>query len=532
MSRTTNSLLFCLLAVVPLSLVAAVDSVLVFPDRATVTRVHAEDIGSGSGVLVIEDLPIGLDRDSLRVSARGPDGLTLGAIELSTVRGSERVNPQARELGEQIRELEDRRAAIEDDIQAREMQLALLRSLSEPSGDASTADAAVLLENMQRFGQQADEVLSARRDLLGEKRTLDEQIEQLNRRLADLGKTQQDTTGLRLDYTAGRSGQARFEIEYTVGGAGWRPVYEWRLDTTDETLELVQTAEVRQSTGENWADAALSLSLSRPSSGGRLPELQPWWIDVVQPRPEPAPRAKARESMAESLDRVQVTGSQISPADYYAAELAGTALTRRYDVGGRASVASNNQPHRFRLDQQTIDVALTARSAPRRQPAAWTFIEGTWTGDAALPPGNVTLFQDGTLTGRTGFSGAAPGSEIEASFGVDDNIEIEYELTDEERSTEGLLSKSTRETRNYRIVVTNRHNRPARVTLFDQLPVSRDERIEVSLADGSTPPDRRDIEDRPGIVAWDLDLDAGQRREIEFGYSVRYPQDIEGVQGW
>ncbi|WP_376691611.1 mucoidy inhibitor MuiA family protein [Wenzhouxiangella sp. EGI_FJ10409] len=530
----------------PVSLIAAlgwltpasaeIESVTVFPDRATVTRVIEMSVESGTGELVQSDLPTGLSRDSLRISANGPDGLRLGAYQLEPVRGSERVSERARELERRLQTLRDERDGIDDEVEARELQLNLLRSLASGAGQGDEKLAVDgWSDALQTVGSGAEEVLSARRALSLQRRELTEEIDRLEQELADLGQQQQDTLRLSLAYDSGSAGTAEFTIEYTVGGAGWRPVYEWRLDTEADELRIVQFAEVRQRTGEDWTEADLELSLSRPSAGGRLPEVSPWWIDVIEPRPE----QKEGE-----LDRVQVTGSRVqrsemefaaapqAEAQWDGAELVGNEYTQAYRVPGRASVAADNQPHRFRLDEHEVDVALSARAVPRYQATAWLYAEGKWEGELALPPGSATLYQDGTLVGQTRFGGVAPGGELASSFGVDDRISVEYELVRDDRSTEGMLRKSSVLTRVHRISVSNGHSRPIDLTVFDAMPVSRDERIEVSLTDGTTAPDRRDVDERPGVLAWDREVPAGDDLELTVGYRLSFPEDLEGVQGW
>lgn len=509
---------------------AAVDTVTVYPDRAGVSRVITERVGPDTSELLIDDLPIGLDRDSLRVGATGPDGLRIGALDFDIVRGSERVNPAARDLAERIEALEAERAGVADRIAARDLQLSLLQRVVAASGDNAPSPGDLLAE-LDRLGEQADRVYAERRELLEQQAALSEDIERLQRQLADLGNQQQDRLSLRIAVDAPNAGSARFTLDYTVGGASWRPVYEWRLDTEDQALTLVQSAEVRQATGEDWSDARVAVSLARPSSGGALPELYPWWIDVLQPAPQ-ALRSRAAAESAADVARFAEAPPPGKAAGHAQAELSGPTLTQRYDLPGRVEIPSDNQKHRFRLDQRTLAAELAARTVPSRQPAAWTFVEAEWTGDAALPPGPVQLFQDGASMGRSAFAGAAPGAVIESSFGVDDRIEIDYELVRQERDVTGLLNKTVNELREHRIAITNRHSRPVSLTVLDQLPVSRDDRIEVRLTDRSTAPDRRDIDDQPGRIAWDLELAPGQTRELMLGVIVSWPEDLPGVTGW
>lgn len=510
---------------------ATIESVTVFPDRATVSRVTDTEVKAGSGEWVVSDLPTGLSRDSLRLSAQGPEGLRLGAFQFRTVRGSEQVSPRAREIELRIEALVGERDRVDDALRARQLQITLLESLA---GGAGQGDAKLSIEGwdraLQTIGSGAEDVLGARRELSEERVKLDREIERLQRELADLGQSQRDSLELVVAWESSSAGAARLHVEYSAGGASWRPVYEWRLDTETSVLTLVQFAEVRQRTGEDWSNAELELSLARPSAGGQLPELTPWWIDVARP---PA---------AEALDRARVTGARreqaqfaaapVAEAEWDSAQIGGTEFTRAWRVPGKASVAADNQPHRFRLDEHSLDVSLSARMVPRRQATAWLYAEGEYEAEDALPPGTATLYQDRTLVGQIRFAGVAPGGTIASSFGVDERISVDYRLLADERATTGMLRKSTRLTRRYGIEITNGHSRAIAVTVLDQMPVSRDERIDVSLTDATTPPDQRDVDDKPGVLAWNRSVGPGATLNLTISYRLSFPEDLEGVQGW
>jgi len=509
---------------------ASVTEVLLFPDGATVTRVHEFELHPDTEQIRIEGLPTRLQLDSIRVRAPGPEGLRIGTLDFERVRGSERVTVEARELEQRLEELTRQRHGVEDRITVRELQLSVLEDAedAEPEFSDSLAER---LAQLDRLGQQADQIFAQRRELMEQKQELSEEIERLQQTLEDMGREQLDSFNLTAAIEVEDSGPARFTVEYTVTGAYWQPVYEWRLDTITSRLGLILSARVRQSTGEDWRDAKLAVSLARPSTGGNLPKLAPWWVDVQQPPRPDAPDVSRQRSLSAS-ERIEFTDSRIVEAKRIQAELTSTGLSQRYEVPGRVTVPSNNRNFRFRLAEHALDATVTARAVPQRNAAAWTFVKARWTGEAALPSGNVRMYQDGTAMGLATFEGIAPGATIEQSFGADDRIEVQTELIRQDRSTSGLISKTTREVREYRWTLTNRHSRSMQITLLGQMPVARDDRIEVELTDRTDPPNRRDIDNIPGRIAWDLEVAAGETREIILGFAVSWPAELPGVTGW
>ena len=508
----------------PVLCIAGIESVAVFPDRATVTRVVSAVVETGSGTITLSDLPANLDADSLRIMIDGPNGARIANFGLEPVRGDERVVERARDLERQIEQLQTRRETIEDAVNARNLQMQMLESLAKTDSSERPPDPAVWLDTLDRLGETADEILADRRGHTRQMQEVDREIQQLQRRLSDLGERRTDTTRLALDYVSEAPGSADLTVEYTVDGASWEPVYEWRLDTRNEQIELIQHALVRQNTGEDWTDVALSVSLSRPAAGGKLPELSPWWVDVIEDMPRDAAAARP----AASPEAMMEADAQPTPE----ATLVGTEFTQAYRISDAVSLASDNQPERFQLASHDLETKLEARTVPSRQTEAWVFAEAEYGDGPALSPGRAALYQDGTFVGRIDFDGLTPGATLETSFGVDPRIGVEHELIDDSRGDRGIVRRSVEHHRTYRIRISNGHDFSMPVTVLDHMPVARDERIEVELTGDTDTPDHKDFEDRPGILAWELSLDPGEERELTVGYQISHPRNIEGVRGW
>ena len=61
---------------------------------------------------------------------------------------------------------------------------------------------------------------------------------------------------------------------------------------------------------------------------------------------------------------------------------------------------------------------------------------------------------------------------------------------------------------------------PLRV--LDQIPVAQNDAIKIELQ-GRTAPTRRDVEDKRGVMAWDMALTPDEEKAVEFGYRVTWP---------
>jgi len=520
---TVAVLLLCTGTLLPIGTAMAdgVSEVTVFPDRAIVTRMHAVQIATGEGVARIHPLPPGLNPASLRVRAEGLEGLSLRHAETRIVHGRELAHPEEQQLTEMLQAAQDERRRLSDGRQAQDLKLGFIQRLTENAG---AVEPALPPDQWHRawglIGDGALETLERITRIDDALRDVDAEINRIQRELNALRTGRRDTLEAAVHYHAPDAGSARITLEYEIPGASWAPLYEARLDTASGRMEWVQRAEVRQNTGEAWDDVVLHLSTARPALGGRLPELQPWFLDIVPP-PRPSPRRE--------LSAMDMMAAPAAVAE--AAVLETTGFTSHYRVPARVTLPSDNREQRFLLASGDLQVELSARAVPALSPHAYLFAQSVFEGDTPLLPGPVNLFQDGQLVGQTRVGTVAPGAPLRLAFGVDDRIEINRTLDRDSLGREGLLRRQQRLERSYRITVDNRHDRALTVTVLDRMPVPRDERIKVELTPATTKPGERDVDGRLGVLAWSIEPAAGSREELRFGYTVSWPEDVEGIHG-
>ena len=75
---------------------------------------------------------------------------------------------------------------------------------------------------------------------------------------------------------------------------------------------------------------------------------------------------------------------------------------------------------------------------------------------------------------------------------------------------------------NFRITLKNLHERAIAVAVIDQIPVSQNADIKIELI-GKTAPSKRDLEDKRGLLAWEMKLEPDEERLVDFGYRVTWP---------
>jgi uncharacterized protein (TIGR02231 family) len=137
----------------------------------------------------------------------------------------------------------------------------------------------------------------------------------------------------------------------------------------------------------------------------------------------------------------------------------------------------------------------------------------------------VRVFADGAYLGSFPLKETGPGVELTLPFGIDNRIEIVRVPEPQMKGRSGITGKYRVVDRTQRTLIHNLLGREATLVLEERLPVSEDERITVELGKGTTP-GFKDSPRRPGVKLWTLTLAAGEKRELKFDYSVRYPREL------
>jgi len=115
----------------------------------------------------------------------------------------------------------------------------------------------------------------------------------------------------------------------------------------------------------------------------------------------------------------------------------------------------------------------------------------------------------------------APGQEFEVFLGTDDRIAVDRELV--ARDVDKTLLGNRRRIRfAYRVKAQNLNDRRITLHVWDQIPVPRHEDIRVQLERGGVQPDETDA---LGTLKWKLMLEPGEKRSIEFAFSVEHMRD-------
>lgn len=520
---------------------SSITAVTVYLDRAVVTRTATADVAAGEQALVFGRLPDSLVDDSLHVTGSGSAQATI--LDVATTVDwpdkvpDERVRAVQDELKaeeKQLRVLTDRTAALEKE-RVLVTRIADAAALPGPGSKDGTPPARLLPAEMQQllefYRTSLDKLAQEAQELDAQKDPLNERIAATKAKLEALnGSGGKSVKNVVVRLSVAQAGQLKLALSYALGGAQWRPTYEARVASAEKKLSLGYYGIVTQSTGEDWKGVVLTLSTAHPSVGGSAPELRPWYVDRRQPpmrrESENAFRAKSMvagapaPALSDSATPVELEAFTVAEAS---ADVAVGATSATFRIQGVTDVPSDNDPHKEGIAQIPLTAELSYLTTPKLMAAAFLSAAVTNTSDYPLLAGPMAVFLDETFVANARTKTVMPGEKFDLALGVDDGIKVERKVLNRFTEDLGIITKESRITYDILITVTNHRRDPVKLTVKDQVPVSRHEKVEVAQA-APAPDDVKP--DAQGILTWSLDLAPGEKRELPLKFSVTYPNDL------
>jgi uncharacterized protein (TIGR02231 family) len=565
--KTLSLLLPWTLSLIPFTAMLRADPVdshisaaTVYLDRAVVTRTAGGELAAGEHALVFERLPAALLDQSLQASGHGTATATILDVSAQTAFVDFTPNARVKELEDQLLALQKQQRVFVDRAQVLNDQRDFVKRMLAAStgtviyplgGDAAhgggTAARPTLDEwqklyaySEETFGRIAAELqsLDAQREDLKLKQTA---VEQQLTELRGAGGKSYKTITVRVAVT--QPGKLDIALKYAVPGASWAPSYDARLRAADRAVELTYFGLVRNDTGEDWSDIALTLSTARPSLGGGAPELQPWIVDVEQP-PAAAPvmleRAGAGAARARPFSRMAAAkiisggneADESKEAEVLTAAVETSATSATFKIPVAVTLPANNTTQKVSIASAKLAATLQYQASPKLLESAFLSAHAVNSTDYPFLGGAMNTFLDDTFVAASSLKTVMPGEKFELQLGADDGIAIKRKLVNRFAENTGLTNKGRRVTYDILITITNNKKTAEHVVFKEPLPVSRNEKIEVNLItpaekDVGTKEQPKEVtREEDGRLVWSIDLKPGEKREVPVKFNIGHPGDL------
>lgn len=274
---------------------APITSVTVYSDQARVVRT-AQLTVAGTQRVELPPLRGAVDAASIRVEAEGAE---VALVDLRPVSPEAVLATEARKVLGALDRLDDQLVRTRSERVAYSAQLAALQGLRPaPPANGDTDKSPQPRLDPSGWNVAATFLIDTMGKLQARLRELDARVQELERereqqlREADRLGSAPRSPGLQVAPTLSGNGPVKLTLTYVTRNARWFPRYELQLVPEANQVQVSFFGLVSQETGEDWQDAALTLSTALPATATALPKLATWKVGLRDRFiPTPAPMA-------------------------------------------------------------------------------------------------------------------------------------------------------------------------------------------------------------------------------------------------
>ncbi len=501
---------------------SSVDQVVVFADRADIRRVQKAKCQGGTAQAVFEKLPVNTDLRTLRGGA-APPAKALGVSSERVVQ-TEAQTKEAQDLEAELRTTQAELTKLLTRQGAINAETARLDSFDGVFSTAVSEQLRGPKPNRAAWRQAIDDLdarrLKLKKELVEIERTRTAKqraLVPLQRRLNALRGARQRQTRRATVTVSCKGAQATVYLGYVVGGAGWSPEYDLRFQPQRGEMGAGQVkwsvaAVIRQSTGEDWTKAKLRLSTSKPRLGAAAPMPRVVWLDA---------RKKRTGKILVENQEVQRSLQQGQPAQV-TLEDGGKAV--ELSLPGRVDVKSDGRPNWFVVKTYTTQGSASWIAYPKDRAYVYRAVSFKNPAPHALLAAPVHSFYKNAFVGDATTPYRGPGEPMEVSLGIDGRFSLNRKVLSDKDKGAGWLSSTKHVARAYRTIIRSSARKSARIEVRENVPVSKNEDIEIELKKDATTPGFTEDKDR-GWLTWQVKVASGAEKEVRLGYEIHLPED-------
>jgi hypothetical protein len=540
-----------------------IESVTVFLSGAQINRTADVSLKKGKNIVYFRGLGEGINPQSIQASA--PEAFLINSV-IHEINYLDKTAESPK-----VKQLQDSLEIIKVLVEDNSLQHGVLeneKNMILRNQSIASKEQGLSIDELQKatdfFRSRFTEVLDKQLGYVRANAKLGLRRNAITLQLNELNaRRNRPSNDIRVVVDAANAGLASVDLSYFIQGAGWTPGYNIRAKDTQSPMVLEYKADVYQNTGIDWEDVKLTLSSGNPNTGGTQPNLTPWNLYVQEPivyttnrrtagyaaptvaaekisnAPMDSDDAEMDEEKEISASDMLASGSTVTLAGdgaySYTWKPAGLseyttvqegATTAEFRISVAQTIRSNGKAEQVTVKTAELPAFYRHFAVPKLDNDA--FLVGSLTGwdTLNLLPGNAQIFFEGTYVTEVAINPAFTSDTLNLSLGRDKKVVIERTQLKDFNKVRTLGANRER-TFAYEIKVRNTKESAVNITLEDQLPVSQDKDIQVTLVDASGA--KKD--DATGKLTWELALGKAETKTVKLMFTVKYPKNkfIPGI---
>jgi uncharacterized protein (TIGR02231 family) len=183
------------------------------------------------------------------------------------------------------------------------------------------------------------------------------------------------------------------------------------------------------------------------------------------------------------------------------------------------SIPSDKKPYSIDIDTFSLPVSYKYYAVPKLDKDAFLLAQIVGWEDLNLVSGPVNIYQGRKYIGQSNLDIRNLSDTLSLSLGRDKDVVV-TRVKVKGKTSNQLLGGTKKSSVAYNISVRNNHANPISIQIEDQVPISNDKEVIITVDEmaGAV------FDAKIGVLSWDMVLQPAETKTVEFGFSIKYPK--------
>lgn len=526
-----------------------IDKVTVFVTGGEVSRTSTVNVKKGRNKLIFTGISTVADNKSVQFAADGPFNLVSVSSEIDylsfgTTNGRiKTVKDSLDLLRNQIVDMQNERSAYVDEKEL----LKKNNSIKGEQENLSVEELKAMAEYYRTRMMELNKILTKYdRDIQANQGL----VYRYQNQLTELNYKETAKSNQIIVIIDSESAQSlNVDLKYVVSNCGWQANYDLKASDVNGEINLNYKAKVYNNTGNDWKDVNMVLSTSDPNISASAPILSPWYLSYGSLQNVNdfnndqggyvVPQNRAYKQYYQNASAPTINGNldgltyegngnwqdgwntpTITNPTVSFTTIEVSELSREFKIEKTYSIPSDSKPYLVEIAKHDLAASFSYKAVPKLDKDA--FLLGNIVGweELDLLPGPTNVYFANTYVGQSYINTRNVTDTLRLSFGRDKKLIIDRKLL-EEYSDKKVVGSNRKDSYLYEITVKNTRTTPVKLTLFDQVPISQDSDISVTVDETSS----AEYSETTGRLMWRVNLEPGESQKYKIGFTIKYPKD-------
>lgn len=510
-----------------INLETEIDNITVYLYNAEITSKKTVNLQIGQTEITFVNLSPYILDNSIRVSADNSQSVDI--LTFNTVTNyltKKEYTADIKKLEDSIKILIERIQLHKDEIDALNNEKAILNANKDINGTNTSVDFNQL-KQISEYNRIRIFEINKRLSFLNNKTNLDNQT--LTKYQQQLNELKQNTTYTRKEIKVLVESQTALKtnitLSYIVTNCGWSPTYDIKAIDTDKPITLEYRALIYNNTQIPWNNVVMKLSTYNLSNSIALPDLRTWYVYPMQDQTYSKNYQYYQKSQIQSNaylgDELYNQTDAQPPIIEQEFETTITQLSYEFELSKKQTIAANNKPYAIKINEKELQTTYEHYSIPKMNPDVLLIGRITGWENLNIVDGPANVFYAGSYVGKSFISASNSLDTLEISLGKDSKVIVKRSKVNKYQSNQVIGSKR-KVTYSYKFDIKNFHKTAINLHIFDQIPISQSDDIEVKTIELSG----AELVASTGKVIWKHNLAAGEGKSFEFSFYIKYPKNM------